>query len=164
MFGFDVRMLVCALMAYAIFAMVGLFWFYSDVEERYGLTAGCLSLMVYVICIPVFPLLLLGYWLYTVGQDRAAKVGSMLEPKAYFASDAVRRGIGSELREAEHPEATIASDERVEELEELIVQGELDTALSRAEELLQTARAFKDPKGVAKFTKYARIIRARMKK
>jgi len=175
MFGLDVRVLVGLVLAYGLFAIVGLFWFYTDVEERFGLTAGCLSLLIYFICFPVFPLLLLAYWLMTVAQDRAAKVQVMQEPKAYFASEVTRREAATDTEGAPRPDAPLAAEEAaaieapaaveepVPELDELIARGELEAALNRAEELLETARAFKDTAGAAKFGKYVRVIRARMR-
>lgn len=160
----DPRVLIGLALGYGFVAIIGLFWFYSDVEERFGLTAGCLSLMIYFICFPVFPLLLLGYWLLTVSQDRASRVQKIQEPRAYFASDAVLRGPEPRPDEAAAPSPEIAEAERVAELDELIARGELPAALERAEELLETAKSFHDAKVAAKFGKYVRLLRARMRR
>jgi len=159
-----VAVLAFGVIIYGLLAVFGFIWFYSDITERYGLTSGCLSIIIYFACIPFFPLLLIAYRLFTHFHERANSVRVIQEPKSYFAFQAIQRDATMEPDDALSPDILIGSQEQGPELDALIRRGELESALARAADLLETAQAFKDPKGIARFTKYVRVIRARVKK
>ncbi len=146
----------------AILFIAGAFWLFNDASERFGPEMGCFAFLLYLAFAPMFFLTLPGYYLIVVLGQRAGS-GPREDAKVYFPSDALgRRGLDTSRGSSAFAE--IAEEERVEELDELIAKGELETALKRASELLNTAKEFHDERGISRFSKYLRIIKEKSRK
>ncbi len=160
-FEIKVTHLVSGVIIFGLIYVLGGFWILTDASDRFGFGTGCLFIFLYVVLLPLFPLLLLGYFILTLISDSGSRGGSAETlPKPFFPSQI----LGGADRKDDAPRM-ISEDsappvsERVVELEDLISEGKLDLALSRALDLMETAKSFGDDEGVRKFKRYADRVR-----
>lgn len=78
--------------AAALIFAIGATWIFMDISERFDPIIAIFAVVIYIALFPVFPIVLLGYYLFVVLADRGSRTARLEEAhKAYFASDALKR-------------------------------------------------------------------------